>query len=269
MTVWRRLWRRSNRLRARAVRRHLGVPPGADRKSLLAAACRDDAFDGPGLRAAVAALSAGSESDRNRATAIAAWLDDPAARAARYPAYRQAFLTDKRTMRARLATKAVEAATPGVRDILVSEAQRVGELEAGLNAAAVAEATDALITVGSALLDAYAADKAHRALLDYEDLVLQAADLLQRPGIAPWVLYKLDGGIDHVLVDEAQDTSPVQWQVIAALTAEFFAGAGASDTSRTVFAVGDEKQSIVIRSLNNHSIVIHQSVVMHSDDKQF
>ena len=230
---------------ARAVRRHLGVPPGADRKSLLAAACRDDAFDGPGLRAAVTALSAGSESDRNRATAIAAWLDDPATRTDRYLRYRQAFLTEKRTVRARLATKAaVAAAAPGAVDALGSEAERLADLEGRLNAAVVAEATDALITVGSALLDAYAADKAHRALLDYEDLVLQAADLLQRPGIAPWVLYKLDGGIDHVLVDEAQDTSPVQWQVIAALTAEFFAGAGASDTSRTVFAVGDEKQSI-------------------------
>ena len=230
---------------AQAVRRHLGVPRDTDRTGLLAAACRDDAFDGDGLRAAVAALSAGSESDRNRGTAIAAWLDDPVTRTDRYPAYRQAFLTDKRTVRAKLATKAaVAAAAPGAVDALVSEAQRIADLEVRLNAATVAEATDALITVGSALLDAYAADKAHRALLDYEDLVLRSADLLQRPGIAPWVLYKLDGGIDHVLVDEAQDTSPVQWQVIAALTAEFFAGAGASDAPRTVFAVGDEKQSI-------------------------
>ena len=58
------------------------------------------------------------------------------------------------------------------------------------------------------------------------------------------MLYKLDGGLDHILVDEAQDTSPVQWQVIRALAEEFFSGAGASEAVRTLFAVGDEKQSI-------------------------
>ena len=58
------------------------------------------------------------------------------------------------------------------------------------------------------------------------------------------MLYKLDGGLDHILVDEAQDTSPVQWQVIRALAEEFFSGHGASDKPRTMFAVGDEKQSI-------------------------
>jgi ATP-dependent helicase/nuclease subunit A len=58
------------------------------------------------------------------------------------------------------------------------------------------------------------------------------------------VLYKLDGGLDHILVDEAQDTSPVQWQVIRALAEEFFSGTGASEAKRTLFAVGDEKQSI-------------------------
>ena len=51
-------------------------------------------------------------------------------------------------------------------------------------------------------------------------------------------------GLDHILVDEAQDTSPVQWQVIRSLAAEFFSGEGARDEARTLFAVGDEKQSI-------------------------
>ena len=68
--------------------------------------------------------------------------------------------------------------------------------------------------------------------------------LLTRPGTAAWVLWRLDGGIDHILVDEAQDTSPAQWQVIQALSAEFFAGAGAREARRTIFVVGDEKQSI-------------------------
>src|SRR5690606_37595213 len=61
---------------------------------------------------------------------------------------------------------------------------------------------------------------------------------------AQWVLYKLDGGVDHVLVDEAQDTAPEQVDLIEALTGEFYAGAGARDAARTTFVVGDEKQSI-------------------------
>src|SRR5690606_29825454 len=67
---------------------------------------------------------------------------------------------------------------------------------------------------------------------------------LTRSRMAAWVLYKLDGGIDHILIDEAQDTSPDQWDVIAALADEFLAGHGARERVRTVFAVGDEKQSI-------------------------
>ena len=86
--------------------------------------------------------------------------------------------------------------------------------------------------------------KARRAALDFDDLVAKAASLLRSSGAVEWVLFKLDGGLDHILVDEAQDTSPVQWQVIRALAEEFFSGHGASDKPRTLFAVGDEKQSI-------------------------
>src|SRR5690606_26361121 len=79
---------------------------------------------------------------------------------------------------------------------------------------------------------------------DYDDLILATLALLEHPGIAPWVLYKLDGGLDHILVDEAQDTNPEQWRVIEALAGEFFAGQGARNIRRTMFAVGDVKQSI-------------------------
>ncbi|MCY4181138.1 MAG: UvrD-helicase domain-containing protein, partial [Litoreibacter sp.] len=62
--------------------------------------------------------------------------------------------------------------------------------------------------------------------------------------VAAWVLFRLDGGIDHILVDEAQDTSPAQWDVIRLLSEEFFTGAGAREKQRTLFVVGDKKQSI-------------------------
>ena len=94
------------------------------------------------------------------------------------------------------------------------------------------------------LIPAYTAEKSARGVLDFDDLITKARDLLTRDGLA-WVLFRLDGGIDHILVDEAQDTSPAQWQVIKALSAEITAGAGArANTPRTIFAVGDKKQSI-------------------------
>ena len=86
--------------------------------------------------------------------------------------------------------------------------------------------------------------KTARGALDFEDLVVKTVALLARADASRWVHYKLDRGLDHILVDEAQDTSPRQWQVVKALAEEFFAGEGAGGTVRTLFAVGDEKQSI-------------------------
>ena len=83
-------------------------------------------------------------------------------------------------------------------------------------------------------------------MLDYEDLISITQNLLNNSDVADWVLFKLDGGIDHILIDEAQDTSPSQWAIIRSLTQEFFAGIGTHDEqlARTVFVVGDRKQSI-------------------------
>lgn len=103
--------------------------------------------------------------------------------------------------------------------------------------------TTALLTVAQDLIDRYTQAKASRSQLDYDDLIDGTGRLLVDPGAA-WVHFKLDGGIDHVLVDEAQDTSPPQWEVIASLIKEFFAGESAREEQRTFFAVGDPKQSI-------------------------
>ncbi|HKD21952.1 MAG TPA: double-strand break repair helicase AddA, partial [Rhizomicrobium sp.] len=110
------------------------------------------------------------------------------------------------------------------------------------HAAAMAEAAIILIR---AAREEYEAAKRARSMLDYDDLILTAERLLERREAAQWVLYKLDGGLDHVLIDEAQDTSPEQWAIVTRLTEEFFAGEGVKDRApRTIFAVGDEKQSI-------------------------
>ena len=93
------------------------------------------------------------------------------------------------------------------------------------------------------MLRRYAAEKERRGLLDYDDLIDKTLSLLSNVDAA-WVHYKLDLGIDHVLIDEAQDTSDKQWEIVRRLVAEFTAGKGARDLTRTIFAVGDEKQSI-------------------------
>ncbi len=86
--------------------------------------------------------------------------------------------------------------------------------------------------------------KRSRGLYDFDDLIAKAAQLLSDPASAQWVLYKLDRGLTHILVDEAQDTSPAQWSIITALAQEFFSGEQAMGVKRTMFAVGDLKQSI-------------------------
>lgn len=130
--------------------------------------------------------------------------------------------------------------------------ERYGAASAALVAAAdrialhgMIEATAAALTVADVLIGRYERLKAARGFLDFNDLISRTVRLLARTDVGPWVQYKLDRGIDHVLVDEAQDTSPDQWQVVRRLAEEFFAGLGARDNvARTVFAVGDEKQSI-------------------------
>lgn len=110
---------------------------------------------------------------------------------------------------------------------------------------AAAERSLVLHRFADAFLPRYHKAKQLRGWLDFDDLILAAKGLLSDPMVAQWVLYRLDGGIDHILVDEAQDTSPTQWAVIEQLAHEFTAGEGArADQKRTIFVVGDPKQSI-------------------------
>ncbi len=108
-----------------------------------------------------------------------------------------------------------------------------------------AQKTHVLHRFAAAFLPEYERRKQARGWLDFDDLILRARQVLNDPAVAEWVLYRLDGGIDHILVDEAQDTSPDQWDVIEKLAQEFTSGEGArSGVERTIFVVGDKKQSI-------------------------
>ena len=232
------------------VRDALGLAPGDTISSLTEQAVGDAAFDQLGLRMAAEALQQGTESEAQKGRMLSRWLDaDRIGRITGLTPYLDYFLTrDHRDgvvrQAKRLINKATAAAAPGAENILEAEAERLARFVLKGRAAATASATRALTVISRTLIDTYQREKRSRALLDYEDLILDAGRLFARSGISSWVLYKLDGGLDHVLIDEAQDTSPDQWSVVDSIVGEFFAGEGARDLNRTMFAVGDVKQSI-------------------------
>jgi len=155
-----------------------------------------------------------------------------------------AFLTEKGSARARFLTKSGEATLPGMNARLEAEAARLVQLRQQLVVAELLLRSEALLDVLKAISDRYEADKRARSLLDFDDLIAALKRLLSTPGVGQWVGYKLDAGITHILVDEGQDTNAEQWEIIALLSADFFDGEGAAQRLRTVFAVGDKKQSI-------------------------
>ncbi len=141
--------------------------------------------------------------------------------------------------------------TKAVREANVALVSQLHDLMARVEAAREAfvsvsayERAVVLYDFATPFLKAYNNYKLLHGKLDYQDLIEKSQALLQDSSMSQWVLYRLDGGIDHVLVDEAQDTSPDQWRLIECLTEEFTSGQGASDVERTIFVVGDEKQSI-------------------------
>lgn len=220
-------------------RQRLALAPGDDADNLTARLIAG--IDRPLAAEMARHLLTGTVTDQDRATLIREFLADPS----RFDLWRMAFLTDKGRIRKKLCTKGCDAAHPGLRDWLEAEADSVFGLAEKLRALAACEITSALARLALRLVALYRQQKQKRALLDYDDLILHTIALLRRDGGASWVLYKLDGGIDHLLIDEAQDTNPDQWAVIRALSAEFFTGEGARRAGqRTIFAVGDAKQSI-------------------------
>jgi ATP-dependent helicase/nuclease subunit A len=143
----------------------------------------------------------------------------------------------------KIITKPLEARFPGLLARLQAEQDRLIALRDKRKAAQTLMRSQTLIALAAAILSAYARHKSQRGLLDFDDLIERTLSLLSRSDAA-WVLYKLDSGIDHILVDEAQDTSEAQWEILKRLAEDFTSGKGARETIRTFFAVGDEKQSI-------------------------
>jgi ATP-dependent helicase/nuclease subunit A len=222
----------------------LGLRPGDDAASLEAEILASP-FDGRvGLIRLIERLRQGGANDVKQAERFADTLEG--APAARVAAWLSAFFTDKGTPRAKAgATTKVHDDLPQLQDAFDAEAARLADIVDRRKALAAIDVTAQLMRLGDAAVAVYEATKRARGKLDFADLIVRTAALLSDRDAALWVQFKLDAGIDHILIDEAQDTSPEQWRIVADLTAEFFAGSTArSGKARTVFAVGDDKQSI-------------------------
>jgi ATP-dependent helicase/nuclease subunit A len=226
-------------------------PPEEGPEVLLANAMTRD-LPTARLRLAIGALQTGKSTDTKLAETLTAVLNAPDPKAA-YEAYTPVFLkTDGEFREKNPFTKGAVAAGPVVEELfsaevpLGTEVQRFRKLRDDLKKAEAFARNLALFRVGVPALMAYSKEKARRGALDFDDLIDRMRDLLTTDGMSGWVLYKLDGGLSHVLLDEAQDTSPSQWELIRALTYEFRSGQGKdyNQDPRTLFIVGDEKQSI-------------------------
>lgn len=220
------------------LHRALGLAPGETDESLEATILDGCAAALPEL---IAGLRTGAKTDEGLADAL------EAARAARetegaLDLYRGIFFTEKDAPKAdrSLGTKAVPEP---VRAAMQAERDRLVPLFDRLRAARAHGRTRALFVLAAEIHRRVETQKARLGALDFDDLIHKTLDLLQRVG-AGWVLYKLDRGVDHVLIDEAQDTNPQQWEILRRITAEFAVGEGARALNRTRFAVGDPKQSI-------------------------
>ncbi len=166
--------------------------------------------------------------------------------AARSQILEKVFLTSKGEPKTdgQFFVKAMLAEAPQLADAITSARAHVVNCRDRLKMMRMYAATHAALVLADRLNRDYEELKRQRSHLDFEDLITRTADLLTKSGVGPWIHYKLDQGIDHILVDEAQDTSPIQWSVIQSLAEDFFSGESSRPVVRTLFAVGDEKQSI-------------------------
>ncbi|MEM6780857.1 MAG: double-strand break repair helicase AddA, partial [Pseudomonadota bacterium] len=227
-----------------AIYEALRAPIDKTRNDILADFCTHTP---DGLSTLCAALSGSGKNDHAMGSAFQSWIEsDTTARQGMFDVYANALIKKDQTPRS-IGKKLIEA-NAELPVILNTEVQRILETRDQIHALHNAALTQSLLKLGQAILSEYAQKKSALGVLDYEDLINRTLALLSgetRYKIDPsWVLFKLDGGLDHILIDEAQDTNPEQWRIISILTQEFYAGSGQSEIARTLFVVGDEKQSI-------------------------
>ena len=225
-----------------AVSRAHGADPADRYEDIAARFCAEMKEERKRLADIARWLGGGKSTDRKLSHSLAAALESGS-----YEDFTRVFFTTGGTPRKNLATKDLTAENHDLYMQFEEAAIRFFEAEQRCRAARAAALALAGLTLSRVAREEYTQAKCARGVLDYDDLIMRTLHLLERNNAAPWVLYKLDGGLDHILIDEGQDTSPEQWQIVRRLAEEFFAGRGAraqSGVARTLFVVGDEKQSI-------------------------
>jgi ATP-dependent helicase/nuclease subunit A len=210
----------------------------------IARHCGDERFDCDLLQAiAEANRKWGARTGLGHAEVIDEWLSlTPIERAARLDELRKVVLTDKGTPRV---TAGQSKAEPHYEAHAGRLANLIGDLLRLQNGAQLAAHIAAGLRAGRAFAEAYTRAKRAAGVADFDDLIDWTRRLLSTPGMGDWVRYKLDREVDHVLVDEAQDTNAAQWDIIEKLVEEYFSGSSeAEERRRTLFMVGDFKQAI-------------------------
>ncbi len=221
-----------------ALSRGLGIDPAEDRDSIEEEFFARSPIMPDEWAGLAAALAQGGKTDAEQAYRFNRLAS--LSRSDRVETYLDIFCTaTHRSRRKSVVTKAIKDAD--LIERLNAEQDRVCALLERLRAVICRDRSAALLSVTHGVLTRYETEKKRRGLVDYDDLIEKTLELLTNVDAA-WVHYKLDLGIDHLLIDEAQDTSSKQWQIVRQLIAEFTAGA--RSVPRTIFAVGDEKQSI-------------------------
>ena len=225
------------------VNQLLGLAADAE-LAQAAALCADDEFDVESLRHCLRTLSEwDSKTGRDGAQVISDWLArDPAGRLESLGSFFGTLLTlDGRPRQLDNLLKR----DPDYGDCAARVVDSIGRVQEFKSLLALAEYLTPALTLGRSFALAWDEAKQREGLIDFDDQIRRAADLLNRAGMAEWIRYKLDRQFDHILVDEAQDTNAAQWDIIDALTGDFFAGEGQRDGKlRTLFVVGDYKQAI-------------------------
>ncbi len=226
-----------------ALRQHFALPVGDAQPWLLAQVSAEvGRIDYAGLRAIAAANAAwGTKTGLGHDQTISAWLAaDPETRAATLGDLHRTLVTGQGSLQA-----IYEKQLADVGDLAVRLAESIGEVLATPDRMALSDAIAGALEAGRDYALTYAGMKRARGLVDFDDLIARTVELLRRSSIAEWVRFKLDQRIDHVLIDESQDTNLEQWAIAEALTEEYFQTDPEENAApRTIFTVGDFKQAI-------------------------
>lgn len=204
--------------------------------------------------------NSGLKNNSKNATQIKNFLQNPDLK--NFSSYHQAFFTKENTARV-INGKILDDIE--LADIFNEQLILIGDFLDRLNSHKICNSTSLLLKFVDQILEIYSDLKQQNSLLDYNDLIIETNRLLNNPNFSDWVKLKMDGLFDHILIDESQDTNHQQWNIIKSLTEDFFSGLGATNKDRTIFIVGDEKQSIY--SFQGAEPNISQDIFSYFSDK--